>query len=90
VAEMVAMMKSVTAPKTITTSETMAAGHATSVTTHATEVGSAEAAAHATDVASAEAATTHATEVASAEAATTHATAMTAAATTSAPAAHQR
>jgi len=56
VAEMVAMMKSVAAPKPITTSETMAAGHATSVTTHATEVASAEAAAHATDVASGEAA----------------------------------
>ena len=56
VAEMVAMMKSVAAPKPITTSETMAAGHATSVTTHATDVATAEAAAHATDVASAEAA----------------------------------
>jgi hypothetical protein len=84
---MVAMMKSVAAPKPITTSETMAAGHATSVTTHATYVASAEAATHATDVASAEAAA-HATEVTSAEAATTHATAMTAAAP--APAAHQR
>jgi len=67
--------------------KTMAAGHATNVTTHATDVASAEAATHATDVASAEAAT-HATDVASAEAATTHATAMTA--PTSAPAAHQR
>ena len=55
--------------------KTMAAGHATNVTTHATDVTSAEGAAHATDVASA-------------EAATTHATAMTAAAST--PAAHQR
>ena len=55
--------------------KTMAAGHATKVTTRATDVASAEAA-------------THATDVASAEAATTHATAMTA--PTSAPAAHQR
>lgn len=36
--------------------KTMAAGHATNVTTHATDVAAAEAAAHATDVASAEAA----------------------------------
>ena len=41
--------------------KTMAAGHATNVTTHATDVTSAEGAAHATDVASAEAATTQAT-----------------------------
>ena len=72
VAEMVAMMKSVAAPKPITTSETMAAGHTTSVTTHATEVASAEAAAHATDVASGEAASmaTTATKATSMPAAT--------------------
>ena len=65
--------------------KTMAAGHATNVTTQATDVTSAEAAAQTTDVAFAEAAA-HATDVASAEAATAQATAMTAAA----PAAHQR
>ena len=66
------MMKSVAAPKPITTSETMAAGHTTSVTTHATEVASAEAAAHATDVASGEAASmaTTATKATSMPAAT--------------------
>jgi len=41
--------------------KTMAAGHATNVTTQATDVTSAEAAAQTTDVASAEAATAQAT-----------------------------
>jgi hypothetical protein len=52
--------------------KTMAAGHATNVTTHATDVAATEAAAHATDVASAEAAcmATTATKATSVPAAT--------------------
>jgi len=56
--------------------KTMAAGHATNVTTHATDVAATEAAAHATDVASAEAAcmATTATKATSVPAATATAT----------------